>query len=159
MIEKIYLDKLQNAYATILDVTGIDIKDRKRHKVRVDLLKIFCHYARNLILNQRGERVFTLYYIGEFVNRDHATVLHSVKKHEDFILGDSDYKLLSESIIGRIKTIESEDVVTVNKRKLAYLNERATESLRGEWIDMILEHESHRKNIHVIRKLLETANE
>ena len=83
----------------------------------------------------------------------------SIKKHEEFILVNSDYRLLSKSIISRIKTIESEKVERINKRKLEFLNERGTEGLRGEWIDLILEHESHRKNIHVIRQLLETANE
>ena len=159
MIDKIYLDKLDSAYMTILDMTNIDIKEKSRKKERMDVLKIFCHYARRLIVNVHGETVFTLNFIGEYINRDHATVMWSVKKHEEFVLINSDYRLLSKSIIDRIKTIEKEKVVRINKRKLAFLNERGTEDLRGEWIDLILEHESHRKNIHLIRKLLETANE
>ena len=159
MIDKIYLDKLDSAYMTILDMTKIDIKEKRREKARMDILKIFCHYARNLIKNIHGDRIFTLDFIGKYLNRDHATVLWSIKKHEEYVLVNSDYRLLSEGIIARIKAIEKEKVTTINKRKLAFLNQRATEDLRGDWVDLILEHESHRKNIHLIRKLLETANE
>lgn len=159
MIDKIYLDKLDSAYMTILEMTKVDIKEKRREKARMDILKIFCHYARNLIVNIHNEKVFTLDFIGKYINRDHATVMWSIKKHEEYILVNTDYRLLSKSIISRIKTIEKEKVIRINKRKLAFLNERGTEGLRGEWIDLILEHESHRKNIHVIRQLLETANE
>ena len=41
MIDKIYLDKLDSAYMTILEMTKVDIKEKRREKARMDILKIF----------------------------------------------------------------------------------------------------------------------
>ena len=65
----------------------------------------------------------------------------------------------SEELFEILKGIESEEIEIVYKRRLEFLNNSGTEELRKDWIDLILAHENHRKNIHLIRKLLETANE
>ena len=49
MIDKIYLDKLDSAYMTILDMTKIDIKEKRREKARMGILKIF------LLKNDTGD--------------------------------------------------------------------------------------------------------
>ena len=159
MIDKIYLDKLQSAYMTILDKTEVDIKKRGRKRIKTNLVKMFCYYARYKITDKLNQQVFTYQYIGEFLNRDHATVLYNCSQHENLCLGDKMYKKQSEELFEILKGIESEEIEIVYKRRLEFLNNSGTEELRKDWIDLILAHENHRKNIHLIRKLLETANE
>lgn len=60
------------------------LKTKKRYAV-------WCRIAISRILRNEGN---TLNSIGAFIKKDHPTVLHYLKSHDDFLKYDKEYKML-----------------------------------------------------------------
>ena len=87
---------------TLIDKYNIDVTAPGREKEKQELQKIFCkycYYYMGLTLNR----------IGVFLNRDHATVLHSCRKYDDLYFADRDFRHLADHLIGLFHNISSKD--------------------------------------------------
>ena len=63
----------------------INISDKTRERRFCDARKIYSYIAKKCT-------PYSLAIIGRFIKRDHATILHSIKRCEDLIQTDLDYK-------------------------------------------------------------------
>ena len=111
---------LRHYYLTILDETGIDIKDKSRKREQQDLQKIFCKFA-------SWHKNYTLTFIGHFLGKDHATILHCCKKYDELYATDVEFRRKAEHFHGRFHTIDGEQDVPPVKKALSELVERLSE--------------------------------
>lgn len=124
-IKKEARDYLLSGYTnTILDETGIDIRVYSRKKDQQDLQKIFCKYARWYL-------GYSLTFIADYLDRNHATVLHACKKYDDLYKTDDDFKKLADHLIGRFNTIDAREETMFVKKALSDLIDNITEKDRA----------------------------
>tara|TARA_R110002050_G_scaffold71667_3_gene154057 strand:+ start:945 stop:1400 length:456 start_codon:yes stop_codon:yes gene_type:complete len=136
-------NKILNHYRnTILDQTGIDVKLPGRIRDKTDLVKIFCHHAK------KNNHTISYQTIGEFLNRDHSTIIHSCNSYISLYTTDKDFKDKAEFFITRFCAIDGHSRNEANKDELLALIELAPEVTRGEWLEMI-------KNTPLIKKALD----
>lgn len=109
---------------TILDETGIDIRIRSRKKDQQDLQKIFCKFA-------HWNLKFSLAFIGNYINRDHASVVNSCKKFDALYATDKHFREKADFFIGRFLVIDSKEETQVIKKALVELIERISEKDRA----------------------------
>ena len=109
---------------TILDETGIDIRIKSRTRHQQDLQKIFCKFA-------RWNLKFSLVFIGNYINRDHATILNSCKKYDELYKTDKDFREKADFFIGRFLSIDAKEETQVIKKALIELIERISEKDRA----------------------------
>ena len=109
---------------TILDETGIDIRIKSRTKDQQDLQKIFCKYV-------KWNLGYSLTFIANYLGKTHATIKHSVDKHDDLYKTDEHFKLLADHLIGRFNTIDSGEETMLVKKALIDLIEKLTEKDRA----------------------------
>lgn len=81
-----YLIETINQLVTAFYDKPIDIKDKKRDKEFVYGRHFYCAYVKE-------HYITTLISIGKTLNRNHATVIHSIKEHEN-LLKSNDYEYL-----------------------------------------------------------------
>ena len=118
-------DYLLSGYAdTILDETGIDIRLYSRKKEQQDVQKIFCKYAKWYL-------GYSSIFIGDYIGRDHATVLHACKKYDDLYKTDEHFKQLADHLIGRFNTIDAREETMFVKKALLDLIDKITEKDRA----------------------------
>ena len=82
---------------TVTGYCGVDIKEirSKSRKREVTECRSLCCYFLFKLLNRKskyGFRAYTLKKIGEDVNRDHATVLHSLRKVNEWVETDKNFE-------------------------------------------------------------------
>lgn len=68
----------------ILQATGVDIKDQSRKRGIVDVKRIFSTMARR-------KAKHTLEEIGDYLGRDHATIIHHIKTCDDLKQTDKEF--------------------------------------------------------------------
>lgn len=118
---------------TIEDQTGIDVQVPGRTRDKTDLVKIFCHHAK------KNNQKISYQTIGEFLNRDHSTIIHSCNSYLSLYTTDKDFKDKAEFFITRFCAIDGHSRDESNKDELMELIELAPEVTRGEWLKMIKE--------------------
>lgn len=109
---------------TILDETGVDIRIKSRIRHQQDLQKIFCKFA-------HWHLRFSLGFIGKYINRDHASVLHSCRKYDALYSTDKDFREKADFFIGRFLVIDAKEETQVIKKALTELIERISEKDRA----------------------------
>lgn len=109
---------------TIKDETGIDIRIKSRKKDQQDLQKIFCKYA-------RWHLGYSASFIADYLNRDHATILHAAKTYDDLYKTDVEFSRLADHIIGRFNTIDAREETMFVKKALLDLIDKITEKDRA----------------------------
>jgi len=82
--------ELQLIYEACCKTTGFNLSDRSRKKEVSYARIVFFHYARERTTE-------SLDAIGKMVARDHSTVLHGVKKYQEYI-EYTDFKNISDKI-------------------------------------------------------------
>ena len=87
------LEVIRKAVETI---TSCDVVERTRQREYVQARSIFYRFARD---NKQ-----TLQAIGQFLKRDHATVMHSLKKFEQDVEYDSVFRANYNAAEYRIKS-------------------------------------------------------
>ena len=115
---------------TIQDETGIDVRERGRTRDKSDLLKIFCYYSRE-------KQGFTYQSIGDYLNRDHATIIHAVKSFNSLYYSEDEFRSKAEFFMTRFCVIDGLNREQPNKDELHQLNEMASEATRAEWLKYI----------------------
>jgi hypothetical protein len=109
---------------TILDETGVDIRIKSRKRHQQDLQKIFCKFA-------HWHLRLSLSFIGEYINRDHASVLHACRKYDNLYSTDKDFREKADFFIGRFLVIDAKEETQVIKKALIELIERISEKDRA----------------------------
>jgi hypothetical protein len=94
--------QMSEAYLTILDETKVDILTPGRKNTRITHQMIFVKYCKHYL-------GLTFEQIGQFLKKNHATIIHSCKKYDDLHFSDKDFRSLAESLIDKIYTINSKE--------------------------------------------------
>ena len=85
---EVKLERLMNTISLISGYHVEQIKGRTKPSDLVEWRQIFCHEAFNKITPNKS-------MIGKFLNRDHATIIHSINKVETYI-ERNDYIFMSK---------------------------------------------------------------
>ena len=96
---------LQRILEAVEKETGLDIANatgRQRHIV--DARKIYAYIARN-ITN------YSLYEIGRFINKNHATIIHYERCTKELVLHDIEFAEMYHRCLKRIGTISEDSVL------------------------------------------------
>ena len=114
---------LQLIYNSISKTSGIDIAEKTRRREVVWLRNIYFYFAKK-------HTKASLEKIGKLVNRDHATVLHGIKKYHINIIYD-DFKALVATIKKELPYLEGEDIDKLTREeleiKMLYSNKKRLE--------------------------------
>ena len=114
----------------IIEEKDIDVRVKGRIREKADLVKIFCKHAKyNLNLS--------LTRIGDYLGRDHATVLHACRKYDELYFSDEEFRDKAIFFIERFSSIDGVDRLEPNKDDLITLVNSASEATRGKWLDVI----------------------
>ena len=134
-MREILLKQILDQYVqTMLKVDGIDVREKGRKRPKVDLVKIFCFHANhNLDLS--------LTRIGEYLNRDHATVLHACRKYDELYFSDKDFREKADFYIEIFKGIDGLDNLEPNKDALFEIIPLLSEASRGRVLKWIMQTE------------------
>ena len=119
---------------TMLKRDGIDVREKGRKRPKVDLVKIFCFHA-----NHNLQLSFTR--IGEYLNRDHATVLHACRKYDELYFSDKDFREKADFYIEIFKGIDGLDNLEPNKDALFEIIPLLSEASRGRVLKWIMQTE------------------
>lgn len=125
---------LEQYVQTMLEREGVDIRERNRKRLNVDLLKIFCFHA-----NYNLQLSFTR--IGEYLNRQHATVLHACKTYNELYFSDKDFREKADLYIEIFKGIDGLDNLEPNKDALFEIIPLLSEPFRGRVLKFIMQNE------------------
>ena len=115
---------------TIKDQTGIDVALKGRKRDKTDLLKIFCKHARYNLKLGSGR-------IGNYLKRDHATILHACKTYDQLYIGDKEFRHKAEFFMDRFDSIDGKSRKKPNMEELMKLASAASENTIGEWLRYI----------------------
>ena len=109
---------------TIIDETGVDIRIKSRKRHQQDLQKIFCKFA-------HWHLRLSLSFIGKYIDRDHASVLHACRKYDNLYATDKDFREKADFFIGRFLVIDAKEETLVIKKALTDLIDRISEKDRA----------------------------
>ena len=70
-----------------------DLSNRNRSLNYVKARQFFVKYVTEVITKETGGRLFTLDEIGEYIDRDHTSVLHNIKVFDSLYFSDPKYRL------------------------------------------------------------------
>ena len=134
-MREILLKQILDQYVqTMLKVDGIDVREKGRKRPKVDLVKIFCFHANhNLQLS--------LTRIGEYLKRDHATILHACRKYDELYFSDKDFREKADFYIEIFKGIDGLDNLEPNKDALFEIIPLLSEASRGRVLKWIMQTE------------------
>lgn len=112
-------EKIISEICARYNVQWLSILSRSRVRVVVDARRLYCGILRN---------VFSLTYheIGNILNKNHATIVHSIKVHDNFVKILKSYKKNYEEIEGMFYISENyyEHEVLSVERKMDTLSKR-----------------------------------
>ena len=132
----------------IFDEFGIKIGEGGRQSFAVDLRRIFFKFVRNKFPQ------LSLAFIGSYLNKDHATVLHALRSYDNLYLSDTDFKKLADHLRLRFRTIDSESPSEEYLIKLTTLINNSSEALRKEFYELIATHRIIKNNIDKVENIL-----
>ena len=114
---------LQLIYESITQSSGINLKTKSRKREVVWARNIYFYFAKK-------HTKASLDKIGKTVDKDHATVLHGIKRYHDNIIYD-DFKELVKGIKKELPHLEGEDIERLTKEeleiKMLYSNKKRLE--------------------------------
>ena len=96
--------KIQNVKNAILEVFGVDVDTKTRHRPIVTGRTAYCNYLRqntSLALVDIARTLYTLPH--------HATIIHSINQHQDWMTYDKAYKDLYEKFEDKLNEIQSNE--------------------------------------------------
>jgi len=96
--ESLSIDDIVNFISNELNIKPSDIKSKKRNKNIVNARRIAIYLARNLTPNSMPQ--IALY----FGMKDHTAISHSMRKINEIIENDDNFKLLLEELESKIQT-------------------------------------------------------
>jgi hypothetical protein len=88
----------------ITENTGIDVTLRTRKRETVEMRSLYCNVLKDLQPNK------TLKSIGDSLNLDHSTILHSLSKYKMYERFSPQLKSMRKRIISNFKEVEEEEI-------------------------------------------------
>jgi hypothetical protein len=88
----------------ITENTGIDVTLRTRKRETVEMRSLYCNVLKDLQPNK------TLKSIGDSLNLDHTTILHSLSKYEMYERFSPDLKTIRKKVISNFKEVVEEEI-------------------------------------------------
>jgi hypothetical protein len=73
----------------------------------------------------------SLSFIGKYIDRDHASVLHACRKYDNLYATDKDFREKADFFIGRFLVIDAKEETLVIKKALTDLIDRISEKDRA----------------------------
>lgn len=143
-----YMLQLKQYDDIIFDEFGIKIGEGGRQSFAVDLRRIFFKFVRNKFPQ------LSLAFIGSYLKKDHATVLHALRSYDNLYLSDTDFKKLADHLRLRFRTIDSESPSEEYLIKLTTLINNSSEALRKEFYELIATHSIVKNNLDKVEKIL-----
>jgi chlorite dismutase len=118
----------------ITENTGIDVTLRTRKRETVEMRSLYCNVLKDLQPNK------TLKSIGDSLNLDHSTVLHSLSKYEMYERFSPELKSMRKRIISNFKEVEEEEIKET-KRTYAIIEQisQLLEDTAGTEINFLLQ--------------------
>jgi len=107
--------ELEIIYESCCNTTGYNLSSKSRAKRICYSRMIYFYFARE----KTNESLST---IGKLVNRDHATVLHGIRKYHEYIKYD-DFKKISKQVEKRLPSIQ-DLILSAEDRELKMLYSR-----------------------------------
>lgn len=132
----------------IYDEFGVKIGEGGRQSFAVDLRRIFFKFVKNKFPQ------LSLAFIGSYLNKDHATVLHALRSYDNLYLSDTNFKKLADHLRLRFRTIDSESPADVYEKKLITLAKNSSEALCKEFFDLIATHRIIKSNPDIVENIL-----
>jgi hypothetical protein len=96
----------------ITENTGIDVTVKTRKRETIEMRSLYCSVLKDLEPNK------TLKAIGESLNLDHSTIVHSLSKYEMYERFSPDLKTMRKRIISNFKEVEEESKEIKNYYKI-----------------------------------------
>ena len=96
----------------ITENTGIDVTVKTRKRETIEMRSLYCSVLKDLEPNK------TLKAIGESLNLDHGTIIHSLSKYEMYEKFSPDLKTIRKRIIGNFREVEEETKEIKNNYKI-----------------------------------------
>jgi chlorite dismutase len=96
----------------ITENTGIDVTVKTRKRETIEMRSLYCSVLKYLEPNK------TLKAIGESLNLDHSTIVHSLSKYEMYERFSPDLKTMRKRIISNFKEVEEEAKETKKNYKI-----------------------------------------
>jgi hypothetical protein len=93
----------------ITENTGIDVTVKTRKRETIEMRSLYCSVLKDLEPNK------TLKAIGESLNLDHSTIVHSLSKYEMYERFSPDLKTMRKRIISNFKEVEEEESKEIKK--------------------------------------------
>ena len=93
----------------ITENTGIDVTVKTRKRETIEMRSLYCSVLKDLEPNK------TLKAIGESLNLDHSTIVHSLSKYEMYERSSPDLKTLKKRIISNFKEVADEEPKEIKK--------------------------------------------
>jgi len=93
----------------IKENTGIDVTVKTRKRETIEMRSLYCSVLKDLEPNK------TLKAIGESLNLDHSTIVHSLSKYEVYERFSPDLKPMKKRIIANFRTDLNEQVKETKK--------------------------------------------
>jgi chlorite dismutase len=102
----------------ITENTGIDVTVKTRKRETIEMRSLYCSVLKDLEPNK------TLKAIGESLNLDHSTIVHSLSKYEMYERFSPDLKTMRKRIISNFKEVEEEaKEIKMNYKIIDQLNQ------------------------------------
>ena len=101
-IKYVKKQQLKSILESVLRVTDVDVKEKSnRHEV-ADSVKIFSHMAREYTNNNFKD-------IGEFINRNHSTIVIACNRYGDLYKTDSEFRFKADRCLSKFFAEDGEE--------------------------------------------------
>lgn len=135
--------ELERLKGTIEKQIGRRIDTRERHTDLAFARSVFCKIAREELTE-----FYSLSKVGKAIDRDHSTVMHSIKTVFDYAMQDKRFRELYEDIVDTIKEERPVESLEASKSIRERLNESEEENkmLRHK-LSLLLNHNTTLENM------------
>lgn len=86
---------------------GIDISSKRRYRYYVDARFMYCKLC---YINEFVKEHNSLAKIGAFINRDHASVIHAIKKCDELVQYNLEFKRKFDDLTEKLRVVEFKPV-------------------------------------------------
>lgn len=101
-IKYIKEQQLKSILESVLRVTNVDVTERSNRTEVADAVKVFSFIAREHTNNNFKE-------IGDFINRDHSTIVIACNRYSDLYKTDSEFRYKADRCLSKFFAEEGEE--------------------------------------------------
>jgi hypothetical protein len=128
-VRRLGIERIFNIVCDYLGVDGEDVKGKTRKGNIAEARHVFCFLAYHSIANH------TLKEVGEFIDRDHSTVLHSKNRIQDFLEFDKKTIKMIADLRNKLGKFSSDDIsnTKITASHVGYYNTYKRKKDLQEW--------------------------